>query len=78
MCLYKLLREILGSTVLDFELKICQYKKHNISSDKDLVKYDRHLVIKKLTRFLEREGNFCARGRVFEGLGLLLKVFHGF
>ena len=78
MCLYKLLREILGSTVPDFELKTCQYKRRNILSDKDLVKYDRHLLIKKLTKFLEREGNFCARGRVFEGFGQLLKVFHGF
>ena len=78
MCLYKLLREILGSTVPDFELENCQCKKCNISSDKDLVIYDRHLVIEKITRFLEREGNFCARGRVFEGFGQLLKVFHGF
>ena len=70
--------EVLGSTAPDFDLITCQYKRRNILSDKTLVKYDRHLLIKKLTRFLEREGNFCARGRVFEGLGLLLKVFHGF
>ena len=67
MCLYKLLREILGSTVPDFELENCRYKNCNISSDKDLVIYDRHLVIEKITRFLEREGNFWARGRVLRG-----------
>ena len=67
VCLYKLLREILGSTVPDFELKICQYKKHNISSDKDLVIYDRHLVIEKITRFLEREGNFGQGEGVLRG-----------
>ena len=67
MCLYKLLREILGSTVPDFELEICQYRKHNISSDKDLVKYDRHLVTEKITRFLEREGNFGRGEGVLRG-----------
>ena len=67
MCLYKLLREILGSTVPDFELENCQYKKCNIWSDKGLVTYDRHLVIEKITRFLERERNFWARGRVLRG-----------
>ena len=61
--------EVLGSTAPDFDLKTCQYKRRNTLSDKTLVKYDRHLLIKKLTRFLEREGNFCARGRVFEGFG---------
>ena len=67
VCLYKLLREILGSTVPDFELEICQYKKCNISSDKDLVIYDRHLVIEKITRFLEREGNFGRGEGVLRG-----------
>ena len=67
VCLYKLLREILGSTVPDFELKTCRYKRRNISSDKDLVKYDRHLVIEKITRFLEREGNFGRGEGVLRG-----------